>query len=314
MSNPGGVLLLTFGSAVTSADVPAYLASVRGGRDAPPELIGEFRRRYDIVGRSPLVDITLRQAAALQELLNTEHGAGAFVVRAGMLHSEPRVAAAIDDLVQRGARRVVGIVLAPQYSSIILKGYERAADAARAAHPRLDLRIAGAWHTLPEWINSLARRLSDAMAALPRSAKPAPVIFTAHSLPKSVVDRDPAYIGQLRDTATAVAEKVGLTPDRWRFAYQSAGHTPEPWLTPDVKDLLPSLRDAGVRTVLVAPVQFLTDHLEILYDIDVAAVNEAQDLGIAMRRIAMPNASGDLIAALAAVLRREMAASGVTAA
>jgi ferrochelatase len=287
---------------------------VRGGRDAPPELIGEFRRRYDIVGRSPLVDITLRQAAALQELLNTEHGAGAFVVRAGMLHSEPRVAAAIDDLVQRGARRVVGIVLAPQYSSIILKGYERAADAARAAHPRLDLRIAGAWHTLPEWINSLARRLSDAMAALPRSAKPAPVIFTAHSLPKSVVDRDPAYIGQLRDTATAVAEKVGLTPDRWRFAYQSAGHTPEPWLTPDVKDLLPSLRDAGVRTVLVAPVQFLTDHLEILYDIDVAAVNEAQDLGIAMRRIAMPNASGDLIAALAAVLRREMAASGVTAA
>lgn len=314
MSNPGGVLLLTFGSAVTSADVPAYLASVRGGRDAPPELIGEFRRRYDIVGRSPLVDITLRQAAALQELLNTEHGAGAFVVRAGMLHSEPRVAAAIDDLVQRGARRVVGIVLAPQYSSIILKGYERAADAARAAHPRLDLRIAGAWHTLPEWINSLARRLSDAMAALPRSAKPAPVIFTAHSLPKSVVDRDPAYIGQLRDTATAVAEKVGLTPDRWRFAYQSAGHTPEPWLTPDVKDLLPSLRDAGVRTVLVAPVQFLTDHLEILYDIDVAAVNEAQDLGIAMRRIAMPNASGDLIAALAAVLRREIAASGVTAA
>ena len=314
MSDPTGVVLMTFGSAVTSADVPAYMASVRGGREAPAELIEEFRRRYDIVGRSPLVDITLQQAASLQELLDSEHGRGAYIVRAGMLHSDPRVAAAIDELVELGVRRAIGIVLAPQYSPIILRGYARAAESAREAHPELQLQIAGAWHTLPEWTGSLAARLREAMAALPLSDTAAPVIFTAHSLPKSVVDRDPGYIDQLRATASAVAEEAGLAPARWQFAYQSAGHTPEPWLTPDVKDLLPALRDQGVRTVLVAPVQFLTDHLEILYDIDVAAVDEARGLGIEMRRIAMPNASTELIAALAAVLRRELAAPGVTAA
>lgn len=312
MSSPTGVLLLTFGSAVTSADVPAYLSSVRGGREASPELVAEFRRRYDVIGRSPLIDITLAQAAALQELLDGQDGRGTFAVRAGMLHSDPRVPTAIDDLIGLGASRVIGIVLAPQYSPIILAGYERAANAAREAHAELDLRLAGAWHTVPEWVDSLALRLQEALHASGPSGTDMPVIFTAHSLPESVVDRDPAYIDQLRDTAAAVAAGAGLAPKQWQFAYQSAGHTPEPWLAPDVKDLLPALHERGVRTVLVAPVQFLADHLEILYDIDVAAVDEARSLGIEMRRIAMPNASFELISALSAVVHREMAASGVT--
>ena len=311
MTAPTGVLLLTFGSAITSADVPAYLASVRGGRHAPPEIVAEFRRRYDIIGRSPLIDITLEQARALQSLLDDEHGRGEFAVRAGMLHSEPHIAGAMADVaLANRARRVIGIVLAPQYSSLILGGYERAAAVERAAHPEVDLRIAGAWHTLPEWIDSLSARLDAALAAVPEAT---PVIFTAHSLPKPVVDRDPAYIEQLRETAAAVAARSRLKPDGWQFAYQSAGHTPEPWLTPDVKDLLPALQERGVRTVLVAPVQFLADHLEILYDIDVAAAEEARSLGIEMRRIAMPNASPELIRALSAVVHREMAAFGVTA-
>ena len=307
MTAPTGVLLLTFGSAVTSADVPEYLASVRGGREVPAGLVAEFQRRYDVVGRSPLIDITLAQAASLQTLLDAEHGAGAFVVRAGMLHSAPRIDGAVQHLLGTGANPVIAVVLAPQYSPIILAGYERALAAVRAANPELQVRIAGAWHALPEWIESLAHRVEAALDALPFAGRDAPVVFTAHSLPRAVVDRDPAYIDQLRETAAAVAARVGLTPDRWLFAYQSAGHTPEPWLTPDVKDLLPSLHDDGVRTVLVAPVQFLTDHLEILYDIDVAACDEARALGIEMRRINMPNASPDLIRALAAVVRRELA-------
>ena len=309
MTAPTGVLLLTFGSAVTSADVPEYFASVRGGRPVPPELIIEFQRRYDVVGRSPLVDITMQQAAALQAMLEAERGAGAFVVRAGMLHSQPRIATAVHELRDAGVGTVVAVVLAPQYSPIILAGYERAAAAVREAHPDLQLRIAGAWHTLPEWIDSLARRLEAALGALPEGDRDAPVIFTAHSLPRAVVDRDPAYIDQLRATAAAVADRAGLRTDRWQFAYQSAGHTPEPWLTPDVKDLLPGLRDRGARTVVVAPVQFLADHLEILYDIDVAACDEARALGVEMRRIEMPNASPELIRALAAVVRRELAVS-----
>jgi len=201
MSTPTGVLLLTFGSAVTSADVYEYMRSVRGGREPSPDVVDEFRMRYDIIGRSPLIDVTLAQAAALQELLDSEHGASAFVVRAGMQHSDPRIAVAVDELVALGARTVVGVVLAPQYSPIILAGYERAATAARKAHPNVELRIAGAWHTMPAWIDSLSDRLRAALDALPPDAADAPVIFTAHSLPRSVVDRDPAYIAQLRETA-----------------------------------------------------------------------------------------------------------------
>ena len=311
MSAPTGVLLLTFGSAVTSADVPEYLRSVRGGREPSAEVVDEFRRRYDAIGRSPLIDITLAQAAALQAVLDRDHGAGAFVVRAGMQHSAPHIADAVVELIELGAQTIVGVVLAPQYSPIILAGYERAARAARESHPRVDLRIAGAWHALPEWIDSLSNRLGAALQALPDSQADTPVIFTAHSLPRAVVERDPGYIDQLRETAAAVAARAGLDASRWQFAYQSAGHTPEPWLTPDVKDLLPGLRDRGVTAVLVAPVQFLTDHLEILYDIDVAAVDEARSLGIEMRRIEMPNASPELIAALAAVVHRELTAAAV---
>ncbi|MGH7687029.1 MAG: ferrochelatase [Candidatus Dormibacteria bacterium] len=306
MNAPTGVLLLTFGSAVTSADVPAYLSSVRGGREVPADVLAEFQRRYDVIGRSPLIDITLAQAAAVQALLDDEDGPGAFVVRAAMLHSAPRVADVINALAAEGVHDIIGVVLAPQYSSLILAGYERAATAARAAHPDIDLRIAGAWHTLPEWIDSLSDRLAAELDRLP-DRHDVPVIFTAHSLPKAVVDRDPAYIEQLRATAEAVAQRAGLAQNQWLFAYQSAGHTPEPWLTPDVKDLLPGLHDTGARGVLIAPVQFLADHLEILYDIDVAAGDEARELGMELHRVPMPNTSPELIRALAAVVHRELA-------
>jgi ferrochelatase len=269
-------------------------------------VVDEFRMRYDVIGRSPLIDITLAQATALQALLDREHGRGEFMVRAAMLHSDPHIADAIDSLLDHRIRRIVCVVLAPQYSSLILAGYERDVALARDEHPEVDLRIAGSWHTIPAWIDSLSHRLRATLDSLPSEAAGAPVIFTAHSLPRAVVDRDPGYIEQLRETASAVAARTGLAAERWQFAYQSAGHTPEPWLTPDVKDLLPGLRDRGVTMVVIAPVQFLADHLEVLYDIDVAALEEARNLGIDMRRIDMPNASPELISALAAVIRREL--------
>src|SRR5437870_2526981 len=262
-----GVLLLTFGSAVTAEDVPAYLASVRDGREVPADLIAEFQRRYRRVGRSPLIDITVEQAAALQTALDSRFDAGSFAVVVGMLHSPPRIDTAVDSLLAAGATRVVAFVLAPQYSPIIMAGYERAVAAQREAHPALDVRIAGAWHDTDAWRSCLAGLVRDALADLPETVRDrVPVIFTAHSLPRAVVDRDPGYIDQLRGTAAAVAERAALAPARWQFAYQSAGHTPEPWLTPDVKELLPGLRDRGELDVLVVPVQFLADHLEILYD------------------------------------------------
>ena len=305
-----GIALLTFGSAVTADDVPEYLRSVRGGRQVPVGVTEEFQRRYRRIGRSPLVEITLAQGAALQALLDAEHGTGAFNVEVGMLHSEPRAALAIDRLIAARPERLIAVVLAPQYSPIILAGYERAIDEARQAHAELDIDIAGAWHTMREWTDSLARRLTDAVERLPTATREhIPIIFTAHSLPRAVVDRDPGYIDQLRETADAVAQRAGLPEGRWSFAYQSAGHTSEEWLTPDVKDLLPELAERGVRDVLVVPVQFVADHLEILYDIDVAAAEEARAHGITLHRIEMPNTSPAFIRTLAAVVNREMGVS-----
>jgi ferrochelatase len=300
-----GVVLATFGSAITAADVPAYLSSVRGGREVPSDLIDEFRRRYDLIGRSPLVDITRQQVRELQSALDADGGADVMVV-AGMLHSEPSLPVALDEVHDAGARRIVVVVLAPQYSPIILAGYERAVAAWSADHPEVGIHIAGAWHLLPTWIAALAERVADALDDLPPALRDStPIIFTAHSLPRPVVDRDPAYIAQLRETADAVADALHLDAARWSFAYQSAGHTPEEWLTPDVRDLFPGLRDAGIADVLIVPLQFLADHLEILYDIDIAARDEAASAGITMHRIELPNTQPAFIRALAAVVERE---------
>ncbi|HVC04738.1 MAG TPA: ferrochelatase [Candidatus Acidoferrales bacterium] len=310
-----GIVLATFGSAVTSDDVPAYMASVRGGREASPDLIAEFRRRYDLIGRSPLIDITREQARALQTLLDAGRGSGRAIVAPGMLHSEPSLSSALDAVIAGGAHTIVVVVLAPQYSPIILAGYERAVAAWSAAHPDVEVRIAGAWHLIPEWIAALAERVTEALAQLdPAVRDTIPIIFTAHSLPRPVVDRDPGYITQLHDTATSVACALDLDASRWSFAYQSAGHTPEEWLTPDVKDLFPGFRDAGVTEVLIVPLQFLADHLEILYDIDIAAQEEAVEAGITMHRIALPNTQPAFIRALAAVVERERVGVASTAA
>ena len=300
-----GVLLTTFGSAQTAEEVPAYLRSVRGGRDAEPALVAEFQRRYELVGWSPLVPITIDQGAALQRLLDAEAGPNRYAVRVGMLHSDPTVADAMAALAEAGVDRVVGIVLSPQYSPIVMGGYNRALAAAGERHlPGVDVRVAGPWYDVPSFVDELAGRVREALARFPAGAT-VPVIFTAHSLPRSVVDRDTGYIDQLMETIDLVAARTGLPRDRWQFAYQSAGHTPEEWLKPDLKDLLPGVRAAGHEDVLVVPVQFLADHLEILYDIDVAAREEAEEAGLRFNRIDLPNTSPTFIRALAEVALRE---------
>jgi ferrochelatase len=303
--HPLGVLLMTFGSAVTSADVPAYLHSVRGGRDASPELVAEFERRFDVIGRSPLLEITAAQAEALQAELDSRNGSGACVVAVGMLHSAPSVADGLAALVRASVRRVVGIVLAPQYSPMVLSGYIRAVEAAAVSAPGIAVTISGSWHLGEGWITSLRERLDDALAILGERRDSTGIVFTAHSLPRPVLERDPAYLDQIHDTVEAVAAAAGLAPAQWRFAFQSAGHTPEEWLTPDLLDVLPDLATEGCTDVVVVPVQFVADHLEVLYDIDVAAAEQARDAGLAFHRIAMPNAAPRFIDALADVVSRE---------
>ncbi len=286
-----GVLLMTYGAPSTDADLPAYLARVRGGRVPDDALVAEMRRRYARIGGSPLVRITEAQAHALE----AELGPG-FRVRAGMRYSDPSIADRVHELGE--VERVVGIVMSPQWSPLLMRGY---VDALLAAS-RTPTAVVGAWHREPAFVAALAAQLRVAHERLPD----APVLLTAHSLPRRVFDAEPEYVAQLKETGALVAAAAGLRPAEWEWAYQSAGHTQEEWLRPDLKERFPAIAAAGHRDVLVAPVQFLADHLEVLYDLDVAAADEATSANLRYHRVAMPNCDPAFIGALADVVRRAL--------
>lgn len=299
------VVLMTYGSPATLEAIPAYLRNIRGGREPDDALVAEFRRRYRLIGGSPLLKITNEQAAALETELNELADGNSYTVVAGMRFSPPLIA----DVVRAAAPeagKVVGVIMSPQFSPIIMGGYVRALKDAVAALHRdgLSLRMAEDWHLQPDFLEALARRVSEALDKLPPKVRAdVPVLLTAHSMPRRVVEGEPGYIKQLEETAAAVAELVGLQEGRWMFCYQSAGHTPEEWLKPDFSDMMPRLREGGHDHVLIAPVQFLADHLEVLYDIDVGAREQAEKAGIKFARIESLNTAPLFIKALVAVVR-----------
>jgi ferrochelatase len=296
-----GVLLMTYGSPSSLDDVPRYLTAVRGGRPPSDELAIEFRRRYEVIGGSPLIPITEAQAAAVEDALG-----GEAVVRAAMRFSEPTIEQALRDLAVAGVEDAVAIVMSPQYSPLLMGGYGRAVDAARAAigGAAPEVAVAGAWHTEPGFVEAVAERIRDAIARLPDDeAESVPVLLTAHSLPRRVADEEPGYLRQLEETAERIATAAGLDRSRWRFCWQSAGHEPGEWMKPDFADLMPLVAADGHRSVVVAPVQFLADHLEILHDVDVGAREQAEASGLRFERIASLNTHPAFIAALASVAR-----------
>jgi protoporphyrin/coproporphyrin ferrochelatase len=296
-----GVLLMTYGSPSSLDDVPRYLAAVRGGRPPSDELTAEFRRRYEVIGGSPLIPITEAQAAAVEEALG-----GEALVRAAMRFSEPTIEQGLHDLAGAGVDEVVAIIMSPQYSPLIMGGYGRAVDAARAAlGPDAPVvSLAGDWHTQAGFVEAVAERIRDAIDRLPDDERAsAPVLLTAHSLPRRVADEEPGYLRQLEETAELIGAAAGLDRSRWRFCWQSAGHEPGEWMKPDFADLMPLLATEGHRSVVVAPVQFLADHLEILYDVDVGAREQAESAGLRFERIASLNTHPSFIAALAAIAR-----------
>ena len=302
------MVLMTYGSPATLNDVPGYLRSVRGGREPDEALVLEFRRRYRLIGGSPLQRITREQAERLQVELNGLEDGSSYKVVSGMRFSPPLIA----DVVKQAAPDqgcVVGIIMSPQFSPIIMGGYVRSLQEAVASLHRdgLALRIAKDWHLQPFFLEALAERVREALERFPRDVREeVPVLFTAHSMPKRVVEKEPEYIRQLKGTAAAVAQLVGLQEGRWLFCYQSAGHTPEEWLKPDFADVMPELRNAGYNHVSIAPVQFLADHLEVLYDIEIGARQQAELTGIGFARIESLNTSPLLIKALAAVVQQTL--------
>ena len=296
-----GVLLMTYGSPADDLhDLPQYLAAVRGGRQPSDELVTEFRRRYQLIGGSPLIPFTRAQAAAVEDRLRADGVEASATV--GMRFSAPTILDGLRELSDLGCDEASAIVMSPQYSELLMAGYRRALDEAAIqlgpSAPRV--RLAPAWYREPGFVEAIAERVQDGLGSLPAGA---PVLLTAHSLPRRVAEAEPGYLDQLRETADAVAAASGLPDERWHFCWQSAGHEPAEWMKPDFADLLPQLRDAGHTAVLVAPIQFLADHLEVLYDVDIGARKQAEASGMTFARIESLNVSPTFIGALASIAR-----------
>jgi protoporphyrin/coproporphyrin ferrochelatase len=279
------VVLMAYGSPARPEDVRPYLEDVRGGRPVSNEAVEELAERYRrIGGRSPLDDVTEAQRAALER----ELGVPVFV---GMKHWRPRIADAVEAALAAGATRIVGLVLAPHYSRMSIGGYRERLEEALAG--RAELVLVESWHDEPAFVEVLAERVRGTGAW---------VVFTAHSLPERILaDRDP-YRDQLLETARLVAEKAGL--QRWSFAFQSASSTGDPWLGPDVLDELGRLRAEGVERVLVEPIGFVSDHLEILWDLDVEGRERAEELGLEWARTESLNDDPAFVHALADLVRK----------
>lgn len=282
---------MAYGSPSLPEDVRPYLEDIRGGRPVSDEAVEELAERYRrIGGRSPLDDVTEAQRAALER----ELGVPVFV---GMKHWRPRIAEAVESALAGGAGRIVGLVLAPHYSRLSIGEYRERLDAAVAE--RAEIVLVESWHDHPGFLDVVADRVRGTDAW---------VVFTAHSLPERILDEGDPYREQLHETSRLVAERAGL--DRWSFAFQSASPTGEPWLGPDILEELDRLHAAGERKVLVAPVGFVSDHLEILWDLDIEARERAAELGLELDRIESLNDDPAFVRALAELVEERLVVSG----
>lgn len=314
------VLLMAYGAPRELSEIPAYLQDIRGGRPVSAELVREITRRYqEIGGRSPLLDITRRQADALEALLEEEGGADVYI---GMRHSEPGIASALEALLSDGHEAVLALPLTPYQSRMSTGAYlERLSQAVAAQGVRLGIRTPEPWNEEPALLSAFASKLKESLGRLPKAA----VLFTAHSLPERILKDGDPYADQLMATAKAVAERTGAVS--WRLAYQSrpvsSARTPEgasqtgaarepsgtlePWLGPDAGDALKEIAASGAGSVVLFPIGFLSDHLETLYDADILYRKQAAGLGLSYERTASLNDDPAFIRALAAVVRRGLA-------
>ena len=289
------VIVMAYGSPDRLEDVPEYYADIRGGRPIRPELLDDLVDRYRRLGVgsgngvSPLNAVTEETRAALERELGMP-------VYTGMKHWRPRIADAVEAALRGGATRLVGLVLAPHYSRLSIAQYRERLDAALG--DRGGLLFVESWHDDAAFVSFLAARVRGTDAH---------VVFTAHSLPARILDEGDPYQEQLLETSRLVAEKAGIADDRWTFSYQSESPTGEPWLGPDILDHLTDLHRRGVTEVLLCPVGFVADHLEIRWDLDTEAVERAAELEIRLERIEMPNADAQFITALAGIVRSALA-------
>jgi len=297
-----GILLMAYGTPATLDDVEPYFTDIRGGRPPSPESVARLRRRYELVGgRTPLLDITRTLAAKLEHALAARDGVRRRVY-AGMKHWHPYIADTLAAAAADGVTRITAIALAPHYSRISIGGYRRAVEAATVTDGTApEVHMVDRWHQQPEFTDMMATLVRSALGRFDASVRDrVVVVFSAHSLPIRIREWDDPYERELLESSAAVARAVGIRD--WRFAWQSAGETGEPWLGPDILEYLETLHAEGATHVLQVPIGFVADHLEVLWDIDVEARTKATALGMVLERTQLPNASDAFVRTLVGVI------------
>lgn len=296
-SKPIGVLVMSYGTPESLEGVEAYYTHIRRGHPPTAEQLEDLTSRYRAIvgGVFPLRENTNRQVAALQRTLDKLAGEGRFVCYQGLKHAAPFIEDGVAAMAADGIERAVGIVLTPQYSVMSVGGYlKRAKDEAA----KLGIAFSGIeeYHLHPELIDALSKRVAEGLEKLGGVGNMV-VLFSAHSLPQKILEMKDPYPGQLLATSGAVAEAAGV--ERWQFTWQSAGQTGQPWLGPDILETVERLGQEGVKAMLVAPVGFVSDHLEVLYDIDIEAKRFADERGVKLERIRMLNDDAQYMMAMA---------------
>jgi ferrochelatase len=292
-----GVLVMAYGGPNNLKEVEPYLLDVRGYRPTSPEIVHEVRERYhEIGGRSPILERTEDQARALERALNTN--GQSFKAFVGMRHWRPFIKDSLAEMARAGIRQAVGLAMAPHYSRMSIGAYFKKVDEAGAP---VEVARVERWHLLPGYLDALADRVQAALEKFPAAVRAeTPIIFTAHSLPERILEWGDPYPDELRQTVAAVMERLGPQPHE--FAFQSAAMTPDPWLGPDAGAAIQRLADEGRRHVLIAPVGFVCEHVEILYDVDIVFKRQAESLGMQLERIEMLNTAPKMIAGLAGLV------------
>lgn len=301
-----GLLCMSYGTPRGLDDVEQYYTHIRGGRPPAPGALEELRDRYRAIGgRSPLIEITESQVAGVERELR----AGGIDVRAyhGMKHQAPYIEDVVGAMAADGIREGIGLVLAPHHARMSVGGYIERAGKAAAEHG-MQMAFVERWYDEPAFVRFMAGRVRDALDGLPEAGRAlAPVVFSAHSLPARIAEEGDPYPEELRESARLVGGEAGLEPERIRVAWQSAGRTSEPWLGPDLADVIRELAAEGHRAVVSCPIGFVSDHLEVLYDIDIEVAGVAEEVGIDLVRTGSPNDDPAFLRALAGIVRKRLA-------
>lgn len=291
------VLVMAYGTPSSVDRMQCYLSDIRGGRPMSEEFIEEFRHRYELIGGSPLTRLTYDQAKKTSEAL--QRRGFDWPVYVGMRHWSPWIKDAIGQMYLHGIEEAVGIVMAPHYSAMSIGKYWAKIEEAQKMHgTHIKFSYVNSWYEQPNFLQAVEHHVRAGFEKFaPEVRDQVKLVFSAHSLPARLIKMGDPYDDQLKTNAKIVAERLGKVD--WMFSYQSAAHTGEPWLGPQIEEVIPELAKEGYKHVLVAPVGFVCDHVEVLYDIDIEAKQIAQEHGVQLERIEMMNSDPVFIEAIA---------------